>query len=210
MVRGEELAKKNGWSWRGGSNPANRVPQHDRAGISGFASKRLDYWVRDTARGTLTGAGEMLKKARPDIKVIVTEPEAPPSFQETSGSRTRSGWTPNFIPAVLSRDVYDEIVLVTDTEGATPRATSLEGRDLLRDLLRRDLAAARGWRRGAQGLRALAMLPDTGERVDDPLEGSTRNRRSARDGVEKFGPPAPAPLTTPSPRRESQGWRGLG
>ena len=80
MVRkAEELAKKNGWFLaRQFENEANPEYHRNTTGpeiLRDFASRRLDYWVTGYGTGgTLTGAGEMLKKARPDIKAIVTEP----------------------------------------------------------------------------------------------------------------------------------------
>ncbi|MGH7194261.1 MAG: PLP-dependent cysteine synthase family protein, partial [Candidatus Saccharimonadales bacterium] len=80
MVRkAEELAKKHGWFLaRQFENPANPAWHRNTTGpeiLSDFAGKRLNYFVTGWGTGgTLTGVGEMLKLARPDIKVIVTEP----------------------------------------------------------------------------------------------------------------------------------------
>lgn len=115
---------------------------------------------------TLTGAGEMLKKARPDIKIVVTEPDgALLSGQEWKPHKIQ-GWTPNFIPAVLDKSVYDEIVLVGD----------IESRDAARDLATKEgifcgissggtfAAAKKVAEKAPKGSVILAMLPDTGER----------------------------------------------
>src|SRR5215510_14253993 len=77
MVRkAEELAKKNGWFLaRQFENPANPAYHRNTTGpeiLSDFAGKRLDYFVTGWGTGgTMTGAGEMIKLARPDTKVIV-------------------------------------------------------------------------------------------------------------------------------------------
>jgi cysteine synthase len=172
VKKAEELAKKHDWFLaRQFENPANPEYHRNTTGpeiLRDFAGKRLDYWVTGYGTGgTLTGAGEMLKKARPDIQIIVTEPEGAAllSGREWKPHKIQ-GWTPDFIPAVLSREVIDEIVTVTDTEA----------RDAARDLAAKEgifcgissggtFAAAKKVAENApKGSVLLAMLPDTGER----------------------------------------------
>src|SRR6186713_2546970 len=80
MVRkAEELAKKNGWFLaRQFENPANPAYHRQTTGpeiLSDFAGRRLDYFVTGWGTGgTLTGAGQMLRLARPDLKIVVAEP----------------------------------------------------------------------------------------------------------------------------------------
>jgi len=172
VKKAEELAAKNGWFLaRQFENPANPEYHRNTTGpeiLRDFAGKRLDYWVSGwSTGGTLTGAGEMLKKARPGIKIVVTEPEGAAllSGQEWKPHKIQ-GWTPNFIPAVLDRSVYDEIVLVGD----------LESRDAARELAMKEgifcgissgatfAAARKVAEKAPKGSVILAMLPDTGER----------------------------------------------
>jgi cysteine synthase A len=172
VKKAEEVAAKNGWFLaRQFENPANPEYHRNTTGpeiLRDFAGKRLDYWVSGWGTGgTLTGAGEMLKKARPDIKIVATEPEGAAllSGQEWKPHKIQ-GWTPNFIPAVLSRSVYDEIVLVGD----------IESRDAARDLATKEgifcgissggtfAAARKVAEKAPKGSVILAMLPDTGER----------------------------------------------
>jgi len=172
VEKAEMLAKKNGWFLaRQFENPANPEYHRNTTGpeiLRDFAGRRLDYWVTGYGTGgTLTGAGEMLKVARPDIKIIVTEPEGAAllSGKEWQPHKIQ-GWTPNFIPAVLNRSVYDEIVLVGD----------IESRDAARDLATKEgifcgissggtfAAAKRVAAKAPKGSVILAMLPDTGER----------------------------------------------
>ncbi len=172
IKKAEELAAKNGWFLaRQFENPANPEYHRNTTGpeiLRDFASKRLDYWVTGWGTGgTLTGAGEMLKKARPDIKIVATEPEGAAllSGQEWKPHKIQ-GWTPNFIPAVLDRNVVDEIVLVGDAES----------RDAARDLATKEgifcglssggtfAAAKKVAAKAPKGSVILAMLPDTGER----------------------------------------------
>ena len=80
MVRKtEELAAEHGWFLaRQFENPANPEFHRNTTGpeiLSDFAGKRLDYWVTGYGTGgTMTGAGEILKAARPDLKIVATEP----------------------------------------------------------------------------------------------------------------------------------------
>ena len=81
MVRkAEQLAKAHGWFLaRQFENPANPAWHRSTTGpeiLLDFAGRRLDYFVTGWGTGgTLTGAGETLKLARPGIKVIAAEPE---------------------------------------------------------------------------------------------------------------------------------------
>jgi cysteine synthase A len=172
VKKAEQLAKKNGWFLaRQFENPANPEYHRNTTGpeiLRDFAGKRLDYWVTGYGTGgTLTGAGEMLKKARPDIRIVVTEPEAAALLSGKPWQPHKiQGWTPDFIPAVLNREIYDEIVTVTD----------LESRDAARDLAVREgifcgissggtfAAARKVAEKAPKGSVLLAMLPDTGER----------------------------------------------
>jgi len=172
VKKAEELAKKNGWFLaRQFENPANPEYHRNTTGpeiLRDFAGKRLDYWVTGYGTGgTLTGAGEMLKTARPEIKIVVTEPEGAAllSGREWKPHKIQ-GWTPDFIPAVLDREIYDEIVTVTD----------IEARDAARDLAMKEgifcgissggtfAAAKKAAEKAPKGSVLLAMLPDTGER----------------------------------------------
>ena len=173
MVRKtEELAKKHGWFVaRQFENPANPEYHRNTTGpeiLRDFAGKRLDYWVTGYGTGgTLTGAGEMIKKARPEAKIVVVEPEGAAllSGQEWKPHKIQ-GWTPDFIPQVLDRDVYDEVLTVTD----------LEARDTARNLATQEgifcgissggtfAGALKVAKKAPKGSAILAMLPDTGER----------------------------------------------
>ena len=191
VKKAEDLAAKNGWFYaRQFENPANPEYHRNTTGpeiLRDFAGKRLDYWVTGWGTGgTLTGAGEMLKKARPDIKVVATEPEGAAllSGQEWKPHKIQ-GWTPNFVPAVLDKKVVDEIVLVGDIEAAGHGArTRDEGRHLLRPLLGRHVRGrAEGCGEGAEGLRHPGDAAGHGRAlpVDDALRGDQRgDGRGAR------------------------------
>jgi cysteine synthase A len=168
----QELAAKHGWFLpQQFENPANPAYHRNTTGpeiLRDFAGRRLDVFVSGIGTGgTITGAGQMLKLARPGIQVVVTEPEGAATL---SGKEWKphmiQGWNPDFVPAVLDRSVYDRIVTVTD----------VEARDAARALAQQEgifcgissggtfAAAVKVAEESPEGTVLLAMLPDTGER----------------------------------------------
>ena len=179
MVRlAKELSEKHGWFLaRQFENEANPAYHRQTTGpeiLSDFAGKRLDYWVTGYGTGgTMTGAGAALRLARPDIKIVATEPAGAAllSGKEWSPHKIQ-GWTPDFIPAVLNRDVPDDIVPVTDEEAieASRWLATKEG-ILVGISAGGTLAAGLKVAENAEpGAVMLVMLPDTGERyLSTPL-----------------------------------------
>ncbi|HEY4366426.1 MAG TPA: cysteine synthase A [Steroidobacteraceae bacterium] len=173
MVRkADELARKNGWFLaRQFENAANPEYHRNTTGpeiLSDFAGRRLDFWVSGWGTGgTLTGAGEMIKKARPEVKIIATEPAVAALL---SGGEFKShkiqGWTPDFVPGVLNRAVVDEIVTVTDDEAiqASRALAAKEGIFCGISSGGTFAAAVKVAQKAQAGSVILAMLPDTGER----------------------------------------------
>lgn len=173
MVRkAEELARKEGWFLaRQFENPANPEYHRNTTGpeiLSDFAGRRLDFWVTGWGTGgTLSGAGEMIRKARPDVRIIATEPAGASLLAGNEFKPHKiQGWTPDFVPAVLDRSVPNEIVPVTDDEAlATARDLArLEGIFCGISSGGTMAAALKVARQAPQGSVLLAMLPDTGER----------------------------------------------
>ena len=166
------LAKKHGWFFTNQfENPANPAYHRQTTApeiLRDFAGRRLDYFVTGWGTGgTLTGVGEVLKVARPEVQIIATEPAGAAllSGKEWQPHKIQ-GWTPDFVPAVLNPKVVDRIVLIDD----------VLARDTSRALAQREgiftgissgatLAAALEVANAApDGSVLLAMLPDTGER----------------------------------------------
>jgi len=172
VKRAEELAAKNGWFLaQQFDNPANPEYHRSTTGpeiLRDFAGKRLDVWVTGWGTGgTLTGAGEMLKLARPDIKIVVTEPEVAAMLSGNDWTPHKiQRWTPNLVGKVLNRDVYDEIVKVTDAEAvAMARELAMQEGIFCGISSGGTFAAARKVaEKLPKGSVVLAMLPDTGER----------------------------------------------
>ena len=172
VKKAEELAEKHGWFLaRQFENPANPAFHRNTTGPeiqSDFAGKELDYWVSGWGTGgTLTGAGEMIKLARPDTKIVVAEPAAASMLAGDDWNPHKiQGWTPDFIPDVLNRGVYDELCPVTDEESKNwaLRLASEEGIFCGLSCGGTVAAAMKIADNAADGSVILAMLPDTGER----------------------------------------------
>jgi len=173
MVRkAEELAKKHGWFLaRQFENQANPVYHRNTTGpeiLSDFASKRLDAFVSGWGTGgTITGAGEMIKLARPETKIVLAEPEnAALVSGKPFAPHKIQGWTPDFVPNVLNAKVADRIVPVSDSDAiATARLLATqEGIFCGISSGATFVAALTVAREAAPGSVILAMLPDTGER----------------------------------------------
>jgi len=178
VKRAQELAEKHGWFLaRQFENEANPAYHRNTTGpevLRDFAGRELDYWVSGWGTGgTMTGAGEMIKQARPDTQIIVAEPEGAAllSGKEWAPHKIQ-GWTPDFIPSVLNKDVADQFVPVNDDESiANARRLAAEegiftgisgGATLTAALKVAESAAA--------GSTFCVMLPDTGERyLSTPL-----------------------------------------
>ncbi|EEF80911.1 cysteine synthase A [Methylophaga thiooxydans] len=172
VKKAEELAEKHGWFLaRQFENPANPAYHRNTTGpeiLSDFAGKRLDYWVSGWGTGgTLTGAGEMIKLARPETKIVATEPAAASMLAGDGWNPHKiQGWTPDFIPDVLNRDVHDELYPVTDEEAKhwALRLASEEGIFVGLSCGGTLAAAMKVADNAEPGSTILAMLPDTGER----------------------------------------------
>jgi len=186
VKRAEAFAAKHGaFLARQFDNPANPAYHRNTTGpeiLQDFAGRRLDWFVTGWGTGgTLTGVGEVLRVARPDTHIVATEPEAASLLAGKAWQPHKiQGWTPDFIPNVLNRDVPHEIIPVSD----------IYARDTAQALAQKEgifVGISAGGTFGAaleiakkakKGDVILAMLPDTGERYlrtilfEGILEGS--------------------------------------
>jgi cysteine synthase A len=173
MVRkAAELAQKHGWFLaRQFENEANPAYHRSTTGpeiLQDFAGRRLDYFVTGWGTGgTLTGAGQMIRLARPEVQIIACEPAGASLLAGKPWAPHKiQGWTPDFLPEVLKRDVAHRIVTVTDAE-AVQSARELAGREGILCGISSGATFAAALKIAAeapQGAAILAMLPDTGER----------------------------------------------
>ncbi len=179
MVRAAEaLAKKHGWFLtQQFDNLANPEYHRNTTGpeiIHDFVGRRLDNFVSGYGTGgTVTGAGDIIKLARPDVRIVVTEPEGAALLGGKEWAPHKiQGWTPDFIPSVLNRQVYDEVLTVTDDEAIeTAQALAKEEGIFCGISSGGTFAAAlKVANQSEEGSVTLAMLPDTGERyLSTPL-----------------------------------------
>jgi cysteine synthase A len=198
LAKAVELAQAHGWFLcRQFENEAN-ADMHSRTTapeiLSAFEGERLDYWVTGYGTGgTLKGVARVLKAQRPDIQVIVCEPDNSPILGSgiaqarlPDGTPSDShpafrphlmqGWSPDFIPRLtedaLALQLVDRVIPINGNEAVR----------LARELAQREgifcgisagatLAGALQVASDApDGANVLCMLPDTGERyLSTPL-----------------------------------------
>lgn len=168
----DQLAKENGWFRpRQFDNPAN--PSYHRMTtaseiLSDFAGKRLDYFVSGFGTsGTLTGIGQMLKVARPDVNIVVAEPEGAEILAKNQWKvHAIQGWTPDFVPSLLDSSVIDTLMTI-DEHSALNTARLLARMEgiLVGISAGATIATAiKVAQTAPAGSVILAMAPDTGER----------------------------------------------
>jgi cysteine synthase A len=198
ITKMEELAAAHGWfmprQFENEANPDFHSRTTAREILDDFAGERLDYWVTGYGTGgTLKGVARVLRKERPETKIIVCEPEdaqllgsglpqarkpdgTPASPHPTFKPHPMQGWTPDFIPK-LTGDAVDMKLI--------DRILPISGPDAIR--CSKELATREGIFVGItsggtfagalkiaaeaeRGATILAMLPDTGERyLSTPL-----------------------------------------
>ena len=178
VKKAQELAQKHGWHLaRQFDSPANPAYHRNTTAaeiLSDFAGRRLDYFVSGWGTGgTLTGVGEVLRVARPETQIIAAEPENAAMLSGKPFTPHKiQGWTPDFLPAVLNRQVAHRIVTVSDTEAMT-QARALSAKEGIFCGISSGATVAAALKVAAdapQGSVILAMLPDTGERyLSTPL-----------------------------------------
>lgn len=191
-MKAVELAEKHGWFLARQFETEANADIHEattaREIIADFAGDRLDYFVTGYGTGgTVTGVARVLRRERPDTKIILSEPSNAqllgsgiPQERGPGGTPAKShpafephpiqGWTPDFIPNVLQ-----EAIESRGYDGLVPVAGPV-GMDWARKLARHEgimtgvsggstFAVAMGIAEtAAPGSVILAMLPDTAER----------------------------------------------
>lgn len=178
VKRAEQLADQHGWFLaRQFQNPANPEYHANTTGpeiLRDFAGERLDFWVTGWGTGgTLTGAGKTLKSARPDLKIIATEPEQAALLSGGDWSPHKiQGWTPDFIPEVLEKDIADQVIPVNDDESIKTSLALAKAEGIFVGISAGATvnAALKVAETARPGSVLLAMLPDTAERyLSTPL-----------------------------------------
>ncbi|WP_170450457.1 PLP-dependent cysteine synthase family protein [Ruegeria arenilitoris] len=196
--KAKELAEANGWFLASQFETSANADIHEattaREILSDFEGERLDYWITGYGTGgTVSGVSRVLKRDRPDTKIILTEPanaaivgsgyvntrneahqptESHPAFEP----HPIQGWTPDFIPYVLQEALdnayYDELLPVAGADGvAWSRRLAAEEGIFTGISGGSTFAIAMEVAKSApDGSVMLVMLPDTGERyLSTPL-----------------------------------------
>lgn len=173
IEKAEELAREipGGFIPSQFTNSSNPEAHRETTGpeIWDDTEGNIDIFVAGVGTGgTLTGVGEYLKSKNPEIKIVAVEPEKSPLLSKGfSGSHGLQGIGANFIPEILNRDIYDEVIAVSDEDAF----------DTVR-LLGKTEGILAGISSGAalfaskklserpenEGKTIVVLLPDTGER----------------------------------------------
>ena len=193
-----ELADANGWflarQFETPANAAIHASTTAREILGDFKGSRLDYFVTGYGTGgTLTGVMRVMRKDRPDMRVILSEPanaqligSGKPQERGAEGAPAAShpafephpiqGWTPDFIPLVLQEAVdarsYDEVVPVAGPEGIKWAKALAQKEGIFTGISggATFAVAVKVAETAAEGSVILCMLPDTGERyLSTPL-----------------------------------------
>ena len=193
-----ELAEKNGWFLARQFETDDNAKIHEnttaREILGDFADERLDYYVTGYGTGgTVTGVARVLRKERPDTKIILSEPanaqlvgsgivqdrgshHEPAVSHSAFESHLIQGWTPDFIPHVLQEAIdgnyFDELIPISG-----PDAVDWSGKLACREGILTGISGGATFgvavqiaEKAAAGSVILAMLPDTGERyLSSPL-----------------------------------------
>jgi cysteine synthase A len=196
--KAKELADANGWFLARQFETADNAKVHEnttaREILADFAGERLDYWVTGYGTGgTITGVSRVLRKERPETKIILSEPanaqlvgsgvaqergaeNAPAVSHSAFTPHPIQGWTPDFIPYVLQESIdshyFDELIPVPGPVGIEWSKKLAQREGIFTGISGGSTfaVAMQVAERAAPGSVILCMLPDTGERyLSSPL-----------------------------------------
>lgn len=172
ISKAEELAKEIPQSYIPGqfTNPSNPAIHRKTTGpeIWRDTDGCVDIFVAGVGTGgTLSGVGQYLKEQNPKVQIVAVEPKNSPMLsQGVSGKHNLQGIGANFIPEILDRNIYDEVIPVLEPD-AYRSARALAGDGLLCGIS----GGAAVWAATQLALRPenkgkciVALLPDSGER----------------------------------------------
>ncbi|MFZ8920986.1 MAG: PLP-dependent cysteine synthase family protein [bacterium] len=213
-----ELAEANGWFLAHQFETKDNADIHEnttaREIMADFAGERLDYWVTGYGTGgTVTGVARVLRKERPETKIILSEPanaqivgSGHVQQREADGSPAVShphfephpiqGWTPDFIPLVLQESIdnklFDELIPVAGAAGIewSRKLAAQEGIFTGISGGSSFAVAIQIAQQAEPGSVILCMLADTGERyLSSPLfEGISEDMTEEEEALSKSTP----------------------
>ncbi len=193
-----ELAEANGWFLARQFETEANAKIHEnttaREILSDFHGERLDYWVTGYGTGgTITGVARVLRKERPDTKIVLSEPAnaqlvgsgqaqerdrtgAPAAGHSAFEPHPIQGWTPDFIPLVLQESIdkgyYDDLIPVPGPVGIEWSRKLAQKEGIFTGISggATFAIAMQIAEKAEPGSVILCMLPDTGERyLSSPL-----------------------------------------
>lgn len=173
VEKAKELAGKTENSFIAGQfeNPANPLSHIKTTGpeIWEDTDGKVDILVSCVGTGgTISGIGRYLKSKNPDIKVVAVEPDSSPLLSKgVAGPHKIQGIGANFVPNTLDKQIYDEIITVTDKNAFLTGKTIARSEGILVGIS----SGAAVWaaneilkRPENKDKIIVAILPDTGER----------------------------------------------
>ncbi len=173
IEKAEEIARENPNSFIPSQfdNPANAMAHEETTGpeIWEDTDGKVDIFVAGVGTGgTITGVGRYLKKQNPNIKTVAVEPASSPLLSKgVAGAHKIQGIGANFVPSVLDRSVYDEIIAVSDEDAlAYGREIGKDEGILVGISSGAALAAAVTLAKQSEneGKNIVVLFPDTGDR----------------------------------------------
>ena len=187
-----ELAEANGWFLARQFETDDNADIHEsttaREIIGDFAGEPLDYVVSGYGTGgTITGLARVLRRERPETRIVLTEPAnaalveggiaqdrrpdgAPGASHPSFEPHPIQGWVPDFIPLVLQECLdtkgYDALVPVAGPDAIAWARRLAREEGILTGISGGGTfaAAMKVAETAAAGTVILAILPDTGER----------------------------------------------
>lgn len=170
QVRELEKKRKNIFVPRQFENTANPDIHRMTSAVEILSATggKLDAFVAGVGTGgTITGVGEVLKEKVPGVRIVAVEPESSPVLSlNRKGRHKIQGIGAEFVPAVLNRDLLDEIVRVSDDEAFEMMSNLAASEGILAGMssgaaLCASLQVAKSL---GPGKRVVTIFPDTGER----------------------------------------------
>ncbi|MGN6699024.1 MAG: cysteine synthase A [Thermomicrobiales bacterium] len=173
VQKAEEIkaATPGAWIPQQFENPANPQIHRDTTAVEIWQDTdgQVDILVGGIGTGgTITGAGEVLKSLKPEIQVVAVEPtESPMLTDGRAGPHKIQGLGANFVPAVLNREIYDEVFHVTSDEALAMARRLMREEGLLTGIsggAAVHAAVQVAKRPDNAGKLVVVITPDTGER----------------------------------------------